>query len=459
MNGLRKIRKFISSMPFAISILCLLALACALSSLVTQGQSYGTYAEKYGERGAALILALGLDDAYHSWWFVGLSGFLCLSLIFCNVSRLPSVIRKWKAHRSAGDRPDASAPALAVLPDHPEAVFSALRFGSPGKSSTADGREALRASRGSAGLWGPWICHLGILLLVAGFALGQMTQKQYTVYGVPGQTKALGDTGLAVTIDDFRTALREDGSAEQYTAALTVTDRATGRQESGSTSVNEPATLFGMKFYQNSTGYAARVTVLKEDAPLQEETLCVGEVLGVADRPELAICFQAFYPDYVSEPGSRPTTASGQMNHPAYLYMVYYQGNLLGMNVLQEEEKLTIDEYTVLFSDPQAYTLLSVRYDAFTPLALAGGIVILIGLLLAFYIRPASLQAVRGEDGAWTLSGECRRGGALFQEEIRDAVLKAGGSLLPAEPAPETPEDRSGDPENGGGTSEEEGGL
>ncbi len=446
-------------MPVAISLLCLLALACALSSLVTQGLSYSAYAEKYGERGAALILTLGLDDAYHSWWFIGLSGFLCLSLIFCNVSRLPSVIRKWKAHRSTGDRLNESAPALAVLPDHPEAVFSALRFVRPGKIRTEDGREALRASRGSAGLWGPWICHLGILLLVAGFALGQMTQKQYTVYGVPGQTKPLGDTGLAVTIDDFRTKLREDDTVEQYTATLTVTDQTTGRQESGSTSVNEPASLFGMKFYQNSTGYAARVTVLKENEPLQEETICVGEVLGVADRPELAICFQAFYPDYVLESGSGPMTASGQMNNPAYLYMVYYQGNLLGMNVLQGDEKLTIDEYTVLFSDPQAYTLLAVRYDAFTPLALAGGIVILIGLLLAFYVRPASLQAVRGEDGTWALSGECRRGGALFQEEVRDAALKAGGRLLPAEAEPDVPADRSGNPENDGGTGMEKGGM
>ena len=34
--------------------------------------------------------------------------------------------------------------------------------------------------------------------------LGQMTQKQYSVYGVPGQTKPIGDLEMALTIDDFR---------------------------------------------------------------------------------------------------------------------------------------------------------------------------------------------------------------------------------------------------------------
>ncbi|MBP5239946.1 MAG: cytochrome c biogenesis protein ResB, partial [Oscillospiraceae bacterium] len=70
---MKKIGKFLSSMPFAIMLLVLLAAACAISSTVTQGQSYDDYAAQYGDRMAGLILALRLDDAFHSGWLIGLS--------------------------------------------------------------------------------------------------------------------------------------------------------------------------------------------------------------------------------------------------------------------------------------------------------------------------------------------------------------------------------------------------
>ena len=45
-------------MPLAIGLLTVMAVACALSSLVTQGQPYSWYVSKYGERTAAVIIAL-----------------------------------------------------------------------------------------------------------------------------------------------------------------------------------------------------------------------------------------------------------------------------------------------------------------------------------------------------------------------------------------------------------------
>ena len=78
---MKKIGKFLSSMPFAITLLVLLATACAMSSTVSQGLTYEQYAAQYGERGAGWILGLQLDDAFHSWWFIGLSAFLCLNLL------------------------------------------------------------------------------------------------------------------------------------------------------------------------------------------------------------------------------------------------------------------------------------------------------------------------------------------------------------------------------------------
>ncbi len=405
-------------MPFAIGLLSVLAIACALSSLVTQGQAYNWYVSKYGERTAAVIIALHADDAYHSGWFLALTGFLCLNLIGCSLVRLPGLIRRF---RHMGD-PDAMGEPTATEEgiNKPESVFEALRMPAPTARKNGEGREELYSAKNRIGLWGAWICHIGILMLILGFALGQWTGKQETVYGVPGQTKPLGDTGLAVTIRDFAVSLREDDTVEQYTADITVTEQDTGRSEDARISVNNPAKRFGWTFYQNSTGYASRVRVLKDGKDLQEEILCVGESLAVADKPDLIIHFQAFYPDYVMA-DSGPATRSGQMNHPAWLYLVAYQGQVLGMNALMEGEELTIDEYTVLFDQPRNYTLISAKRDLFTPLALAGGLVTMLGLMLALYVRPASLKAVKDGE-AWTVYGRCEKGGVLFAEALRDAA-------------------------------------
>ena len=120
-----------------------------------------------------------------------------------------------------------------------------------------------------------------------------------------------------------------------------------------------------------------------------------------------------------------PLSASEEIRNPAYLYQVYYQGQLLGMNVLMQGEELTIDEYTVLFENPRNYTLLAVKRDSFTWLVLLGGLITLVGLVLAFWLQPRAVWAER-EGNGWHVYGRCRKGGALFRDEFMKAAEDAG---------------------------------
>ena len=344
MSFLRRLFRFISSMKFAIILLVILVLVCFAGSFVTQNQSSAWYAAQYGERTGGLIMALRLDDVFHSWYFILISGFLCLNLLLCNVVRLPRLIGRTR------------------------------------KESTA---------RAKLGCWGAWITHVGVLLLILGYSLGQMTYKEYTVYGVPGQTMAIGDTGLVLTINDFSIGLRDDDTVEQYTSDITVYD--IGRSSEGSSaqvSVNNPADLFGLRFYQNSTGWAAGIDIRRGGEQLQHDVVCAGDYISVADNPDLVVMLNAFYPDYQLVQGYGPTTLSSAINNPGYLYSVYYQGRMIGMNVLMQDEVLKIDDYEVTFSDPQNYTLIQIKRDSFTPLAFAGGLVVMVGLIISFYVRP-----------------------------------------------------------------------
>lgn len=335
--------RFISSMKFAIILLVILVLVCFAGSFVTQNQTSAWYTAQYGERTAGLIMALRLDDVFHSLYFILISGFLCLNLLLCNVIRLPGLIRKTRNGTSF--------------------------------------REKL-------GCWGAWVTHVGVLLLILGYSLGQFTYKEYVAYGVPGQTMAIGDTGLVLTIDDFSIGLREDDTVEQYTSDITVYDIASSSEgKNVQVSVNNPADLYGYRFYQNSTGWAARISVDKDGQALQDSVVCAGDYLTIADKTDLVVFFNAFYPDYVLISGYGPATLSSAINNPGYLYSVYYQGQMIGMNVLMQDEVLTIDEYKVRFSEPQSYTLLQIKKDSFTPLALVGGLVIMAGLFISFYVK------------------------------------------------------------------------
>ena len=424
---MKKLLKFLSSMGFAITLLVVLAAACVVASFVTQGQSAAWYAEAYGEGTAKLIVGLGLDDAFHSWWFLTLTAFLCGNLLLCNLTRLKPLIARTKREVDPAAALSGPADAACEAVADPLPLFERLRLPKP-KAREIEGKKVLFSGKNRLGLWGPWVCHLGILLLILGFTLGQLTHREYTVYGVPGDTKPIGDTGYYLTIDDFQVQLRDDDTVAQYVADVTVF-----RAPQGSTtvpdsmhataSVNHPARLYGFKIYQNSTGYAARVTVTEGGTPLQTAVVCAGEGIKVADAPDLRVYLNAFYPDFYLQPGVGPTTLSGRMNNPAYLYSITYGDSMVGMNYWQESDgPITVNDYAITFSEPQNYTLLQVKVDRFQGLALLGGLVTMLGLVLAFYLLPAKAWAVAQADGTWTILGQSRKGGALFREEFARAA-------------------------------------
>ncbi len=428
---MRKIWKFLSSMGFAVTLLVLLAAACALSSLVEQGLPQETYAARYGEGAASLILALQVNDAYHSVWFLVLSGFLCLNLILCSVIRFPSFLRRYRREKNPAEALGSAGDLGETETADPESVFTAMGMGKPVQCRTEDGLEALTAGKNSFGVWGAWICHVGILLLIAGFALGQFTMKENTVWGIPGETKELPETGLQITIDDFRTETREDGSVEQYVTDITVTDPASGKTEKASVSVNHPAAAGGFHLYQNNTGWAAQAVVERNGTETQRKTLLpqgnmAESVLGLEDQPEYAFYFA----------GIRIMREEGQEDRTLFFYDLYRNGAPLQSYYFFNEGTVEVGEDRVTFS-PKTFTLLVARQDRFALLALAGGLLTMAGLLLAFCLQPKTLWAIRGENGKWTLRGRCRKGQALMKEQLEEAVRKTekqteGGGALDA---------------------------
>ncbi len=340
-NGIaRKLFRFLRGMPFSFILLFIIIAACVAGSVIPQGGSAGMYFQQYGTGPGGLILFLKLDRVFTCWWFIALATLLCLNLILCSVSRLPAVFRAWKA---GGKR--------------------------------------------SFGIWGSWLTHLGMLMLIIGFAAGQFLSREAVVYGIPDSTQPLGDTGLQLTINAFQVLLREDDTVEQYTAALTVTD-GTGRSLSGEASVNHPFDAFGYSFYQDSMGWANYVAIRKDGELVKTDLICAGEYTFPDDLPSLALMFNKFYPDLVRGEDGSLSSASPHLNNPHSLYSIYYNGNLMAMNLAEPGQPITVHEYEFIMYDPVEYTLIVARSDPTTWLVGTAAAVMLTGLFLSFYVRP-----------------------------------------------------------------------
>lgn len=341
MNGTaRKLLRFLRGMPFSFVLLFIIIAACVAGSVIPQGGSADMYAQQYGDGAGKLITALQLDRVFTCWWFIALAALLCLNLILCSVSRFPQVYRAW---RSGG--------------------------------------------KGNIGIWGSWLTHLGMLLLIIGFAAGQFLSTEAVAYGIPGSTQPLGDTGLMLTIDAFDVALRQDDTVEQYTATLTVTDSA-GNRRTGTASVNHPFDAFGYSFYQDSMGWANYVDIRKGGELVKTDLICAGEYTFPDDLPQLVLMFNKFYPDLVRGEDGSLATASPHLNNPHSLYSLYFDGNLMAMNLAEPGQPIPVHDYEFTMYDPVEYTLIVAKSDPTVWLVGASSAIMLAGLFLSFYVRP-----------------------------------------------------------------------
>ena len=338
-NGmLKKIFRFLKGMPFSFILLGIISAACVLGSVIPQGQNAAYYMDLYGARRGGLIMALSLDRVFSCAWFIALAALLCFNLILCSISRVKGVVTAWKRTRSIG-------------------------------------------------IWGSWVTHLGILLLILSFALSQYTSGEEEIYGIPGSTQPLGDTGLSVTIDSFEVKLRDDFTVEQYVAGLTVRN-GKGESISGEASVNHPLKAFGFSFYQNSMGWADYVDIYKGAELVKTDLICTGEYTYPNDLPSLALMFNKFYPDFAQAVDGSLYTVTPLLNNPKSLYSIFYNGNLVSMDIADPGEAIAVHEYIFVMRDPVQYTLIVGKTDPYAWTVFVSALVLMAGLVLSFYVRP-----------------------------------------------------------------------
>ncbi len=82
-----KVWKFLSSVKLAIWLLSVIAVLSLIGTLIPQNEEPAFYIDRYGRSGYGVLLTTGLTDVYASWWFILFLCLFSLNIAACLINR------------------------------------------------------------------------------------------------------------------------------------------------------------------------------------------------------------------------------------------------------------------------------------------------------------------------------------------------------------------------------------
>lgn len=407
--------KFLRSMTFGMILLGLILLCSFPGSVIAQGNTPDWYVQTYPDW-HGVILKLGLDDVFGSWFFITLLALLCLNLTLCSLIRIRNVVK-------------ASKKAAASAAERKTKVFL-----------TAEGTSQLRQlleerhykkevfgettvySKNSIGWYGSFVTHLAILLTVLFGAAALYLPKVTDQTCFPGESLPMED-GTSIAVESFQI---ENGEGKlDYASVIEIRlpdGRTSGQQR---ISVNHPLSFGGYKVYQQTYGTAGAVTVRNTETG-GEDRFLLNEMCFLSLDSINGIWFEALYPGYIRDESGNftlITQTSGSYEDPVYQVLLASEGVYTPVMVFPGET-LSVGGVEFTFEDPVEYPGLRIKRtpEAVNVMLFSAFGLMILGLWFCFFQTPA-IVAVREE--GYTVAGPKPQGlilelTALLESEIRN---------------------------------------
>lgn len=174
MPHLREALELLGRMSTAVTLLCLLAAASTVGTILEMGLPWSEYTTKYGQFWTAWLKLFGLQNVYATWWFLGVSALVAVSVVVCLMRNGPRLMRTIHPPRTVPNERQlknwaayAEVPAKNITKTLKQSGWRIAK-----RYKTEEG-EAIFWRRGVAGRWGYWLTHGGVVLLcVAGVLTG-----------------------------------------------------------------------------------------------------------------------------------------------------------------------------------------------------------------------------------------------------------------------------------------------
>ncbi|HEX3011157.1 MAG TPA: cytochrome c biogenesis protein ResB [Syntrophomonadaceae bacterium] len=234
------------------------------------------------------------------------------------------------------------------------------------------------------------LLHAGIVFILAGGSLYSCWGQSAQVSIEKGHTVDLSGviaTGkpFSLRLEDFNIKFNKDGSPSQYYSNVTILEDNKVKRKA-TISVNHPFKYQGIKAYQESFGYLAKVKSVNNAGHEANKLLGEGEMLKISGTKRVVKIYR-YFPDF--DPAGGMEQTSMKPDNPRVVYSVYENNKLLGVGAAKFGEKIELDKNIYFTSTGvEPYTVLRVKSDPGLPLALAGGLMFMAGVSLALLAAP-----------------------------------------------------------------------
>ncbi|MDB4895023.1 MAG: cytochrome biosis protein [Firmicutes bacterium] len=249
---------FFSSTKVAVVLIVTIAVASAAGTLVEQESLYQDwrppamyYPDRYGPLWGNVFMKLGLTHTYSSIWYVTLILLLFINLVIGSLHRLVPLHRMltrpqiWKLPHFL-QRQEVVGEADISL-DEMEAKLKKRGF------KMHRDRECLYGDRGRLSRYGPYIIHIGLLIVCTAAFLKAVPgwDDSKDVWIQDGQTVKVPETNFALTNHKFTMELYPNGAPARFATDASVVQN--GNEVLRKTiEVNHPLTYGGWDIYQSS---------------------------------------------------------------------------------------------------------------------------------------------------------------------------------------------------------------
>ena len=260
----------LASMPLAIVLLMVLAIASVIGTVLLQNQEQADYLTQFGPVWYWVFRSLGLFDMYHAWWFIGLLGFLMVSLSFCLWHNVPRMLKEMRSRKITLAEHAWKRMQFTHELTVPSLSIDAVREKVEGMSGWQwamqqdETHTHIRGDKGRHHKWGYILVHSALLVVLIGGWMsvqfgfrGNMAvpegQSEKTITYLKGTGVESLDMPFDVRCNSFDIDFYPNGMPKEFKSNLTIIDD--GKEMiTSDIIVNEPLYYKGVRIYQASFG-------------------------------------------------------------------------------------------------------------------------------------------------------------------------------------------------------------
>ena len=397
---MKKVSQFVRSMKFGMILLGLILALSLIGSMITQGETEEYYRTTYSM--GQWILTFGLDDIYHSGYFLGIGILLILNLTMCSLVRFKSLLGAGKRQVKAALKVNAGKCLESSEINKIEKYLQQKHYHRKAESAVTV------YYKNQIGHIGSFLVHLSLVLILLLGALVLYTGTSTLVSVMYGEDTVLED-GTRIHLEDFVT--QDETGNTHYESTLTITTPE-GEQITDAASVNYPINYRGKKYFQETYGYTVHVQIYNTETGVGDEMYLTEQVFLQTSDSGAGIYYMTAYTDYEMDENGQMEILSDTIEDgkPAAFLIYTTDGTETGMETGVVTEGTTIQVEAIQFTFVELCPYPGIRVKE-TSRVLMGLLyssfgLMIVGLWFCFFQQPVYVTVGKsGKSGYYHISG------------------------------------------------------